>query len=328
MLAASEVVGFAKTGGLADVAGALPAALARRGIDCAVILPLFRAVRFSEHKIEPTGINLRIPIGTRTVEGSLKRTVLPGSSVPVFLVDQPHYFDRDDPYQGRGLYSFTENGRTRDYPDNPERFIFFAGPSSKRCACSISGPTSCTSTTGRPAWSPSTCARCISARIDPGLAAKYQKIRTLFTIHNIAYQGNFWHSDMLLAGLDWRLFNPRQLEFYGHFNFLKAGIVFADLLTTVSPTYAREIQTSVYGCGLQGVLAERRSQLSGIVNGVDYSVWDPRNDPHLPARYARDRRTGKPACKAALQERYGLPEQPTRRCSASSPGWSSRRASI
>ncbi len=116
---------------------------------------------------------------------------------------------------------------------------------------------------------------------------------------------------MLLAGLDWKLFNPRQLEFYGHFNFLKAALVYADLLSTVSPTYAREIQTFVYGCGLQGVLTERRSQLCGIVNGVDYSVWDPRNDPYLPARYSPETvASGKPACKQALQERCGLPVQP------------------
>jgi starch synthase len=140
---------------------------------------------------------------------------------------------------------------------------------------------------------------------------RYRKMRTIFTIHNIAYQGLFRHTELPLTGLDWRLFNYRQLEFYGHINFLKAGIVFSDWLTTVSPTYAAEVQTPYYGCGLQGVLSERRHQLSGIVNGVDYRVWDPAIDPHIAAHYdARTVTQGKAACKAALQRRYGLPEEP------------------
>jgi starch synthase len=136
-------------------------------------------------------------------------------------------------------------------------------------------------------------------------------VRTLFTIHNIAYQGAFWHWDMMLTGLDWKLFNARQLEFYGQLNFLKAGIVFADLLNTVSPTYAKEIQTPYYGAGLQGVLMERNRDLFGIVNGIDYRAWDPANDPHLAATYDVDTLAeGKPKCKAALQRGFGLPERP------------------
>jgi starch synthase len=116
---------------------------------------------------------------------------------------------------------------------------------------------------------------------------------------------------MELTGLDWRLFNPGQLEFYGHLNFLKAGIVFADLISTVSPTYAREIQTPYYGNGLHGVLTERRGRLFGIVNGIDYRAWDPAADPHLPAHFdANHLRPGKPACKADLQRRQGLAGEP------------------
>src|SRR5262249_33954522 len=135
--------------------------------------------------------------------------------------------------------------------------------------------------------------------------ARYAQIRTLLTIHNLAYQGNFWHLDMPLLGLPWRLFNFEQLEFYSHINFLKAGIVFSDLLTTVSPTYAREIQTPYFGCGLQGVLLQRTTKLHGIVNGVDYQVWNPKTDPHLAANY-HDQTVveGKRACKAALQQQF------------------------
>jgi starch synthase len=132
------------------------------------------------------------------------------------------------------------------------------------------------------------------------------------TIHNIAFAGVFWHLDMPLLGLDWKLFNHRQLEFYGKVSFLKAGIVFSDLINTVSPTYAREIQTPYFGCGLHGVLTEVRSRLSGIVNGVDYSVWDPAHDSHLPAHYTPEAlEPGKPACKAALQQRLGLESDPS-----------------
>ncbi len=148
-------------------------------------------------------------------------------------------------------------------------------------------------------------------RLPADLRARYARIRTLFTIHNLAYQGLFWHWDMPLTGLDWRLFNFQQLEFYGKVNFLKTGIVFSDAITTVSPTYAREIQTPYYGCGLEGVLAERRDRLTGIVNGVDYSVWNPATDPHLAANYDLDTVVEKkPICKAALQRRFRLPERP------------------
>jgi starch synthase len=305
------VVGFAKTGGLADVAGALPAALARRGLDCAVILPLYRSVRYGKHRLEPTGGVLRIPIGDRLVEGQLQRTVLPGSAVPAFLVEQEHYFDRDDPSQSRGLYSNTENGRTRDYPDNSERYIFFCRAILEAIRLLDFWPDVLHLNDWQTGLVPVYLREVYQRLSDPDGGEKYHNIRTLFTIHNIAYQGHFWRWDMILAGLDWKLFNSEQLEFHGHLNFLKAGLVFADLISTVSPTYAREIQTFVYGCGMQGVLAARRARLFGIVNGVDYDVWDPRHDPLLPARYSAEAvASGKPQCKKTLQEHYGIAVQP------------------
>jgi starch synthase len=142
-------------------------------------------------------------------------------------------------------------------------------------------------------------------------ASRYRRVRTLFTIHNMAYQGLFWHWDMNLTGLDWSLFNHRQLEFHGMLSLLKGGIVFADALSTVSPTYAREIQTPYFGVGLQGVLTERSRDLFGIVNGVDYDEWNPATDPRIAGHYTADTvGQGKPVCKAALQERFRLPVHP------------------
>jgi starch synthase len=320
LLAASEVVGFAKTGGLADVAGALPAALARRGHDCAVILPLYRCVRTGTHPLTPTEHHLSIPIGPRRVEGRLWRSVLPGdpaanaagSPVPVYLVEQAGYFERDDPAAGRGLYQYTDGeGRQRDYHDNSERFIFFCRAVLEAIRLLDFWPDVLHLNDWQTGLVPVYLREEYNRYRDGAVRARYQRIGLLFTIHNIAYQGNFWHWDMVLAGLDWRLFNPWQLEFYGRLSFLKAGLIFSDLLNTVSPTYAREIQTFVYGCGLQGVLMERHDRLFGIVNGVDYRVWDPERDPLLPAHYGADALApGKPRCKAALQEHFKLSIQP------------------
>jgi starch synthase len=306
LLAASEVVGFAKTGGLADVAGSLPRALARRGHECAIVLPLYHCTRVGPIPLTPTGHTFSIPVGNRSVPGALWRATLPDSDVPVFLVEQPQYFERDDPAQGRGLYQLTlPNGSKRDYPDNCERYIFFCRAVLEAVRLLDYWPTVLHANDWQTGLIP------VYLREVYGKQPGYDRIRTLFTIHNIAYQGQFWHWDMLLTGLDWKLFNPQQLEFYGQFNFLKAGIVFADLISTVSPTYAKEIQTPYYGCGLQGVLSERRNKLFGIVNGVDYHAWNPATDPYLAATYDVDTvAQRKPLCKADLQRRYTLPEQP------------------
>lgn len=309
--AASEVVGFSKTGGLADVAGSLPRALARRGWECAVITPLYHSTRHGKVPVKPTEHTFTIPIGGREVTGRLWEGTLPHSSVPVYLIEQADFFERDDG-EGRGLYQFSlPGGLKRDYPDNCERFAFFSRAVLEAIRLLDLWPEVLHNHDWQTGLIPVYLAEMYRRHIVPSLRRNYQRIRTVFTVHNLAYQGLFRSSDLPATGLDWRLFNYSQLEFYGHLNFLKAGIVFSDWLTTVSPTYAEEIQTPYYGCGLQGVLAERRHHLSGIVNGVDYRVWDPATDPLLPAHY--DSATvaeGKAQCKAALQRRYGLPEEP------------------
>jgi starch synthase len=306
LLAASEVVGFAKTGGLADVVGALPRALARQGCDCAVILPLYRCTRRGKIPLARTDHTFSVAIGNRNVPGSLWQATLPDCQVPVYLVEQPDYFERDDPARGRGLYQFTlPNGAKRDYPDNCERYIFFCRAVLEALRLLDFWPDVLHANDWQTGLLP------VYLREVYGRRPGYESIHSLFTIHNIAYQGQFWHWDMLLTGLDWRLFNYHQLEFYGQLNFLKAGIVFSDVISTVSPTYAREIQTPEYGCGLEGVLSERSERLFGIVNGVDYQLWNPATDPHLAARYDVNSVAGqKPVNKAALQEHFGLPQQP------------------
>lgn len=306
LVAAPEVTGFAKTGGLADVAASLPAALAARGHQCVVMAPLYRSARLGPAQPTPTDHRLSVPVGGRTVTGRLWQAPLPGSPVAVYFVEQPEYFDRDDAALGRGIYQFTRPDGTRaDYPDNCERFTFFSRAVLESLRQLDFRPDVVQANDWQTALVPIYLKEVYAQ--DP----LYRSVRSLLTVHNAAYQGRFWHWDLGVTGLDQRLFNPGQLEFHGGVNLLKGGVVFADAVSTVSPTYAREIQTPEYGCGLDGVFRSRRDRLFGIVNGVDYRVWDPSHDPHLPARYDADSVVeGKSACKAALQRRLGLEPKP------------------
>jgi starch synthase len=296
VLVSSEAVPFAKTGGLADVAGALPRALEALGHQVALVIPCYNRAWRAGVPLEGTGLTLRVPIGARVVEGRVQKGVLPQSKVPVYLIDQPSYYDRDALYGHNGV----------DYADNSERFIFFARAALETVRLLDLRPDviHCND------WQTGL----IPVYLDEVYRGRYPAmadVGTLLTIHNLVYQGVHWHLDMPLTGLDWRLFNHEQLEFYGKLNFLKAGLVFADLLNTVSPTYAREIQTPEFGCGLENLLRRRAGDLRGIVNGIDTSVWNPATDENLAAHYGPgDPWAGKAACKAYLQRRAGLPERP------------------
>ena len=163
----------------------------------------------------------------------------------------------------------------------------------------------------------------------PDLRGRYAAIRTVFTIHNLAYQGVFWHLDLPMLGLPWRLFTMDKLEFYGRLNFLKAALVYADLLTTVSPTYAKEIQTTILGCGLHGILMQRSDQLFGIVNGIDERTWNPASDAFLAAKYDVATVTaGKAKCKAALQKEFTIDLNPLAPLLGMVTHWRSKRGSI
>ncbi len=294
VLIAAEAVPFVKVGGLADVAGALPAALRRLGAEVALVLPKYSAIdnnRFGLHRLEHS---FSLQIGGNYHEASLYVASMPGSDVPVCLIGNDYYFGRD------GVYD--DPATKLGYEDNGERFAFF-----QRAALVA---------LKQLGWQPDII-HChdhqtglIPAylKITYGADPFFQRTATLFTIHNLAYQGLFPPAVLPLAGLNPSLFySMSPFEFWGRVNFMKAGISYADLITTVSPTYAREIQsTEEYGCGLEGVLRDRRNDLFGVLNGMDYSVWNPETDPLIAANYSADNLEPKKLNKQALLERAGL----------------------
>ena len=299
-MATSEALPLAKTGGLADVCGALPTALRQLGHECTLIMPAYRGmtVASSPHPsvtpIQDLGVPLEIPIGSQVLDGRLLECYL-ASGVRVLLVDYPAYFDRPQLYGEQG----------EDYRDNCERFVFFSRAvlqAIERLGLDVD-LIHCND------WQ--TALIPVLVHAEHRGTAHDRRLATLLTIHNLAYQGRFWHWDMLLTGLDWKYFHWKRLEFYGYLNLLKGGIVYADALTTVSPQYAAEIQTPAHGCGLEGVLQQRANHLVGILNGVDYQHWNPATDPHLARTYGpEDWLAGKAACKRDLQSRLGLANDP------------------
>ncbi len=295
LLVTSEATPFAKTGGLADVCGALPLELARLGQRVTVIMPAYRSALECGQQVTSTDVRFSIPIGSKVVEGGLLASRMPAANVPVYLVQNDDYYDRPSLYGERG----------KDYIDNCERFVFFCRAvleSIRQLELQVDVIHAHDWQTGLvPTY----------LKIEYRGVPRYEHITSLLTVHNLAYQGQFWHWDMALTGLDWKYFNWQQMEFFGNLSLLKTGLVFADAINTVSPRYAEEIQGAEQGCGLEGVLQQRRDLLRGIVNGVDYQQWDPASDPHLPVQFDRQRvAVGKAACKAALQRELELPERP------------------
>lgn len=283
LFCSSEIAPLAKTGGLADVAGALPKALARRGVEVRLAMPAYRGVRLPE--AHPAG-RVSVSLGGERVEGTIVEGRMPDSGLPVWLVEQPGFFDR------AGLYG--EGGA--DYPDNLARFTFFCRAVQQWV--------------DRGGWVPEVvhCNDWQTALLPVLLKTEGPGgVATVLTIHNLAYQGVFPADQFRLTGLPASVFTIRGLEFWGKVNLLKGGLYAADILSTVSETYAREIQSDEYGMGLQGLLRVRSADLFGILNGVDYSQWDPAVDAYLPARYSADDLSGKARCKAALQAELGLP---------------------
>jgi len=291
---ASEVDPLAKTGGLADVAAALPKALSRLGHDVRVVMPLYRQINREKFGLRSTGRTARVPMNGQPVDGAWWETTLPQSRVPVYLLEQPALYDRDGLYQTQG----------KDHPDNLARFSFLSQAALQLPealgwlpeivhAHDWQAALAC----AHLAWGP--------ASRDPRLAS----VGSVFTVHNLAYQGTFPRDQWALTGLPEALFSVDGLEFYGQLNCLKGGLVSAGLLTTVSPTYAREIQTPEFGCGLEGVLRVRVQDVVGILNGIDPEEWNPQTDPHIAARYSVEQPSGKALCKLALQQRQRLPEQ-------------------
>ena len=301
----TEAVPFAKTGGLGDVCGSLPATLASAGHRVTLILPAFRSIRDSGLPIETTDISVSVEIGGRVVGARLLKSKLPGSQANVYFIDQPQYYDRP------GLYG-DSNG---DYRDNCERFAFFC-----RAALQVISRVS-------PQVDIVHCNDWQTGLVPAYMAYRFEshpwmeRARSVMTVHNLAYQGRFWHLDMPLTGLSWDRFTPEGLEFYSELNFLKTGILLADMITTVSPTYAKEIQTESHGYGLDAILRGRANETSsdgisdgrlrGIINGIDDAVWNPSTDSHLTKTYdIRSRVAGKAANKLSLQHEFSLSPNP------------------
>lgn len=284
----SEIFPFAKTGGLADVSASLPVALKNLGFDVRVLVPGYRQALERAPSLRPLK-TAADPVGTG--EYRLLETHLPRADVPVCLIDAPQFYDREG-----GLY---QNASGADWPDNAQRFALL-----NHVAASIA-------TDPGHLWRPDVI-HCNDwhAGLLPLLLSASGRPRpsTLLTIHNLAYQGLFTPEELAKLGLPDGAFSS--MEFYGRISFLKAGIQSADALTTVSPNYAREITTAEYGCGFDGLLRQRASTLTGILNGVDYNIWDPEHDQHLPANYSARFVAPKSDCKRAIQSELNLTTQP------------------
>jgi len=290
LFAASEAAPFAKTGGLADVAGGLPPALAALGHDVRVVIPRYRCVDPEQFKLHRRA-DYYVPIGAWNERCVILEGAMAGG-VKAYFVEKDLYFDRPE------LYG-TAHG---DYPDNAERFLFFSRAVLELCNALDFTPDIMHCNDWQTGFVPLYLNRLYRHE------ERFKRTRSVFTVHNLGYQGRFWHWDMGLTGLGWEEFSPGGVEFWGDVSFLKAGLVSADIITTVSRAYSREIQTSEHGHGLEGVLAGRANDLHGIVNGIDYQAWNPAQDPHLPHTFSRTRLAGKTACRSALKQKLGLGE--------------------
>ncbi|HYK40708.1 MAG TPA: glycogen synthase, partial [Candidatus Eremiobacteraceae bacterium] len=290
LFVASEGLPFSKTGGLADVVEALPKALVARGHEVAVVLPRYRGTKTTAIVMP----SLTIPLGNRlrfpaVADGALL------NGVRYFFVDDPPYFDRD------GIYG----GPQGDFWDNAERYSEF-------CKAAIE--------IAKHVW-PADIIHCHdwqTALVPVFLRTSYsddpvmKDMPVVFTIHNMGYQGQFGKDVLDRAGIPQATFHPGGIEFFGNVNFLKAGIIYSDYITTVSKRYAQEIQTPEYGYGLDGVARGRGSRLVGILNGVDYGAWNPAKDQNLAAKFSMKDLSGKLLCKQDLLRVFNLPEVPGR----------------
>jgi starch synthase len=288
LFVASEAYPLIKTGGLGDVAGSLPRALLELKQDVRLIMPAYTDAVAQIETLTPI---------TRFIEGNIEVTlqegVMPGSELKVWLVDAPGFFDRPgNPY-------LDSNGDS--WPDNAARFALFCRIAS-HVALDQAGLN----------WVPDVvhCHDWQSALVPALLEQASQRPATVFTIHNLAYQGLFPAPTLHELDLPANWWSPEALEFHGQVSFIKGALVFADRLNTVSPTYAREIQTPEFGYGLDGLLTYRAEALSGILNGIDTTEWDPATDSLLAKNYSADDMEGKPANKLALQQAFNLPQDP------------------
>lgn len=290
LMVTSEATPFAKSGGLADAVSALSRALRRIGHDVRIVLPRYASIPLDGLTAVPG--TLDVPMGWGMEHAAVYRAVLPQSDVPVYCVDHAGFFGREGIYGSRS---------EPDYADNARRFSFFSRAAFRLCEQLDWMP----DVVHAHDW-PSAFVPVYQRHAEPS----FRNASSVLTIHNLGYQGIYHKDNFTYFGLPWELFHRAGFEYYDAINILKAGISSADRLSTVSPTYAREIQTPALGCMLDGLLRTRGAQLVGILNGVDESDWNPASDSYLPASYSADDMAGKAQCKAALQREFGLPVAP------------------
>ncbi len=278
VIATPEAVPYIKTGGLADVSGTLYKEFNKMGQEAFLILPLYRKIKNTNPHIKNTGIQINVPVGNRMIQGKIF------SDAKAYFIDCDEFFDREE------LYG-TPDG---DYADNAWRFVFFSRAIIETCKSLNLKPDIIHCNDWQTALVP------IYLKTLYKDDEFFRNTATILTIHNLGYQGNFPASEMYITNLGWDLFKPEGIEFYGHVNFLKAGIISADVLNTVSKTYSREILTEEHGFRLDGILRTRMDSLFGIINGIDYDEWDPSKDRFIPANYNHNDLSGKLVCKREI----------------------------
>lgn len=293
---AAELAPFARTGGLGEAVASIARFQAASGVPTSVIMPLYAVIRERGARLQPVGDAFEVVVGHRRMKARLyeHRTsdgaAPPADQARVYFIESEACFDRP------GLYG--EGGA--DYPDNASRYAFF-------CLAALAAlPRVCTTPVILHAHDWQTALAPIYLRTRHSRDAFFQKVSTVLTVHNAGYQGQFARDTMAEIGLPPELFNWRQLEWHGRTNLLKGGLVFADMVTTVSPTHAYELRTPAGGFGLDGVFVALRDRFVGITNGIDQSVWNPATDDAIPSTYGTDDLAGKRRCRAALQRAFGL----------------------
>jgi starch synthase len=290
-IVAAEITPWAKAGGLADVIGALPAALEQSGAEPAVIVPGYRGM-LDALKTTPVAENLSVTVGGSSERFDLLQAET-RDGVPLYLVNHPRYFNRAGIYGERGA----------DYPDNLQRYVMF-GRAAALAAARFIAPDVLHAHDWHAAVAP------IVARADPVLREALTRTLMIFTVHNFAFQGISEAADFGLLNIDRSYFSVECLEFWGRVNLMKGAIALADGVSTVSPTYAREVSSDPeLGFGLEGVLRAKGDRFVGILNGADYTEWDPSIDPLIAANYTPARREGKAICRGALRKLAGLPDR-------------------
>jgi len=288
----SEYYPLVKVGGMADFAGSFTKKLASCGHRVSVVLPGYSAIERNRLNVKDTGIQFTIPIGKENVAGSVSEIKM-SENLTIYLIENEHYFDRDY------LFGTGDKG----YTDNAERFLFFS-----RAILELAEKLPDADVFHMNDWHTAIALFYLKEYYQK--LGKFTGVKSLLTIHNLGYQGLFWHHDMHLLNMGWEYFTADGIEFYDHINFLKSGIVFADEITTVSPAYAREIQTPETGFGLDGILRSRADHLTGILNGVDYKIWNPWFDKLIESRYSGKQFGRKLANKMELQREMGLEKEP------------------